>query len=75
MNIAQRIVFVVGIVVFLLLGVDFVTRTKPSGGGYGPAHYHWFMHGPKELVAGWVMVVVATAGSIFLFKSGPKGDA
>lgn len=79
-NWMQRIVLVVGTIVFLVVGVSWfdsgeteITRDKRGS----IVQQRSLPPSPFRLLASWLMVVVPTAGLFFVFKSRksePKGD-
>ena len=63
MNKKQRVVLVVGVLAFIVGGALWMAEYDPN---------------PTNLVVGWTMVAVATAGLLVACKSGKpkdKGDA
>jgi hypothetical protein len=63
MNIAQKIVFLIGLLVFVLAGVWTVGNWPNYRSEYVPVNIL------SQLLIVWIMVIVATAGLIYTFKS------
>ena len=70
MNIAQKIILFIGLVVFVFAG-SLANDRWPSPGNFGNNHVAE-INVILQLLITWAMVGVATAGLIYIFKSKRK---